>query len=65
MAKATIKIAHFIISIMAGVLIGYSFIYFRPKSSIFEAVGAAVIVALMAILLLPKLHQGGGGGGDF
>ncbi len=65
MGKASIKIAHFIIGVLAGILTGYTFFYFRPNSSQWEAVGAALIVTFMAILLLPKLYRGGGGGGDF
>lgn len=65
MAKMAVRVAHFAISIVCGVLIGYSFIYFRPKTSLYEAAGAGLLAAIVAMLLLPKLHQGGGGGGDF
>ena len=64
MAKAAVRIAHFLISVISGILVGYSFYYLRRESNPYEAVGAGIIVALIAMLLLPKLHQGGGGGGD-
>ncbi len=65
MGKATIRIAHVLISILAGALMAYSFYYIRSSHNIWESVGAGVLVFIMAMLLLPKLHRGGGGGGDF
>jgi hypothetical protein len=65
MGKASVRIAHFLISLLSGILMGYSFYYFRPRSTQYEAAGAGLIVALMVMLLLPRLHKGGGGGGDF
>ncbi|MFH1448500.1 MAG: hypothetical protein ABIG39_06560 [Candidatus Micrarchaeota archaeon] len=62
MGKISIKIAHFLIGIISGTLLGYTFYSFRPKSNPFEAAGAAIVVAILVIILLPKLR---GGGGDF
>ncbi len=63
MTKASVRIAHFIISVIAGVLMGYAFYYFRPKGEIWESAGAGFLTFLVGMLLLPKLHRGGGGGG--
>jgi hypothetical protein len=65
MAKAAVRIAHFLISIICGALVGYSFYYFRPGNNVLETVGAGIVVFIMAMILLPRLHKGGGGGGDF
>ena len=63
MTKASVRIAHFVISVIAGVLMGYAFYSFRPNKEIWEAAGAGFVAFLMGMLLLPKLHRGGGGGG--
>jgi hypothetical protein len=63
MGKASVRIAHFLISIIAGVLMGYAFYSFRHDKTIWESAGAGLIAFLMGMILLPKLHRGGGGGG--
>ena len=65
MAKMAVRIAHFLLAVLSGALLGYSFYTFRSNKDPYEALGAGIIAAVLAMILLPKLHKGGGGGGDF
>ena len=62
--KMAVRVAHFVIAILAGALVGYSWLEFRNSEDIYPAVGAGLIAALVVMILLPKLHKSGGGGGE-
>ena len=62
--KMAVRIAHFVIAVLAGFLVGYSFYAFRKGADIYQSAGAGLIVVILIMILLPKLHKSGGGGGD-
>jgi hypothetical protein len=64
MGKAATRIGHFLLSLVAGFLVGYGFYSFRYQRNVWEALGAGLIVFVITMILLPRLHRGGGGGGD-